>query len=174
MSFHSPLPSSTTYVVKLADCAAEHQAASALRRTVFCDEQELFESDDHDAVDAYATTIVALTSDAQVVGTVRIHEEAPHLWWGSRLAVARPYRRVAQLGAALIRCAVSTANAHGCDRFLAHVQIQNEPLFQKLRWASLAYEVHHGIEHVKMQADLAAYPPGMDPLSADKPLMAAE
>ncbi|MEP3844408.1 MAG: MSMEG_0567/Sll0786 family nitrogen starvation N-acetyltransferase [Paracoccaceae bacterium] len=162
MSFHGLPADLSTYEVKLAETAAELAAAAILRRAVFCKEQRLFEGDDRDAIDDYAETIVALNPEGEVVGTVRIHEEASRLWWGSRLAVDRRYRRIAQLGAGLIRCAVSTANGRGCDQFLALVQAQNEPLFHRLQWESLAFEDHHGLPHVKMQADLAAYPVGMD------------
>ncbi|MEO9682898.1 MAG: MSMEG_0567/Sll0786 family nitrogen starvation N-acetyltransferase [Tateyamaria sp.] len=162
MSFHGLPADLSTYEVKLAETAAELAAAAVLRRAVFCEEQSLFEGDDRDSIDDYAETIVALNPEGEVVGTVRIHEEAPRLWWGSRLAVDRRYRRIAQLGAGLIRCAVSTANGRGCDQFLALVQAQNEPLFHRLQWESLAFEDHHGMPHVKMQADLAAYPVGMD------------
>jgi len=166
MTFHNPPENTADYVVKLADTQAEIAAAAALRRAVFCDEQQIFEQCDRDEIDEHAMPIVALTSAGKVVGTVRIHQEGPRQWWGSRLAVARDYRRVAQLGAGLIRCAVSTANGIGCDRFLAHVQTPNERLFHKLNWTSLAYEDHHGVPHVKMQADLAAYPSGMEALPA--------
>lgn len=166
MSFHRPPSDISGFVVKRASMPMEIDAAAALRRAVFCDEQGIFEGCDRDAIDDYAIPIVVLAPTGHIVGTVRIHQEVPRLWWGSRLAVARDYRRVAQLGAGLIRCAVSTANAKGCDRFLAHVQTQNERLFQKLHWESLAYEDHHGMPHVKMRADLAAYPAGMDPLPA--------
>lgn len=161
MSFHGLPADLTTYEVKLAETVAERAAAAALRRAIFCDEQKLFDGDDRDAIDEYAETIVALNPIGEVVGTVRIHQEATRLWWGSRLAVDRRYRRIAQMGASLIRCAVSTANGRGCDQFLAHVQPQNEPLFHRLQWESLAYEDSYGIPHVKMQADLAAYPPAM-------------
>ena len=171
MSFHSPLSDTSAYVVKIAETNAEQEAAAALRRIVFCDEQRVFEADDRDVVDDIATTIVAMNPDGIVVGTVRIHEASPLLWWGSRLAVDRQYRRVAQLGAGLIRCAVSTANGRGCDQFLAHVQVQNEPMFHRLRWETLGYEEHHGLTHAKMQADLTAYPAGMEPLP---PIIAAQ
>lgn len=174
MSYHNPPDDTSAYTVKLAASPAEHAGAAALRRAVFCDEQRIFEGCDRDGVDAYAVAIVALDDQGAVVGTVRIHEEAPRLWWGSRLAVARGHRRVAQLGAGLIRLAVSTANGRGCDEFLAHVQAQNEALFQRLSWTSVAYEEHHGLPHVKMRADLAAYPAGMEVLPARRPMLAAE
>ena len=73
--------------------------------------------------DEYAIPIVALSmlgvAADEVVGTVRIHEDAPGLWWGSRLAVERDCRRVGALGATLIRLAVSSARAMGATTFLA-------------------------------------------------------
>ena len=54
-----------------------------------------------------AIPLVALSSlgiaHEDVVGTVRIFEEQPGLWWGSRLAVARQYRKVGAIGTSLIR-----------------------------------------------------------------------
>lgn len=164
-----PIPPfvSSAFTVKYATEAWERRGAAALRRRVFCDEQKLFAGDDRDDVDAVATCIVALSSytvavDA-VVGTVRIHEAEPGTWWGSRLAVASDHRRVGALGAALIRLAVSSAHARGCTRFLAHVQSQNTLLFQKLHWDVLDEVELHGRPHMRMQADLAFYPPFTTP-----------
>jgi len=141
----------------------EHRGAARLRRAVFCNEQGLFAGDDRDAIDERATTIVAISlmgvAEDEVVGTVRVHEEEPGLWWGSRLAVAQPYRRVGALGTTLIRLAVSSAHARGCRRFLAHVQNQNVMLFQKLHWQVEAPVSLHGYPHFRMEADLAHYPP---------------
>lgn len=154
------------YQVKLATAAWEHRSALALRRRVFCEEQQIFEGDDRDAVDDVATTIVAVSLLAvafdEVVGTVRIHEAEGAVWWGSRLAVDPGHRRVASLGAALIRLAVSSAHARGCRRFLAHVQAQNALLFQRLHWTTLAEVEMHGRLHHRMEADLAFYPPISD------------
>ncbi len=105
------------YQVKFATSAWERDEAHALRRQVFCREQQIFETDDRDAIDDYATPIVALSmlgvAADRLVGTVRIHEEKPGLWWGSRLAVHEDFRKIGALGATLIRLAVSSANAHG-------------------------------------------------------------
>jgi putative N-acetyltransferase (TIGR04045 family) len=62
----------------------------------------------------------------------------------------------------LIRLAVRTAQSHGCDKFLAHVQAQNEVLFRRLHWRSLEEVTLRGVKHVKMQADLGYYPPLTD------------
>ncbi len=149
--------------IKFAASRWEREGALALRRAVFCDEQQLFEGDDRDTTDDYAIPIVALSmlgvAADRVVGAVRIHEEAPSLWWGSRLAVDRDYRRIGAIGATLIRLAVSSAHAMGCRTFLAHVQAQNGPLFRQLHWETLDEVDLHGRPHLKMRADLAAYPP---------------
>ena len=152
------------YQIKFATEAWEKRDAAALRRAVFCKEQGLFNGiDDRDDVDEIATPIVAISllgvAAGDVVGTVRIHEPEPGVWWGSRLAVAADYRRVGALGAGLIRLAVSSAHARGCRTFLAHVQAQNVPLFQRLNWTTLEELQLHGVQHHRMRADLAAYPP---------------
>src|SRR5580700_211202 len=151
------------YRVKFATDAWERREAAALRRQVFCDEQGIFAGDDRDAIDAVAIPIVAISSFAvvsqEVVGTVRIHEAEPGTWWGSRLAVARPYRKIGAIGTSLIRLAVSSAHARGCRRFLAHVQSQNASLFHALHWQTLDEVTLLGHPHHFMQADLAWYPP---------------
>ena len=119
------------YRVKQASLAWEIEHAYRLRRKVFCAEQGIFDGDDRDDIDSRAQLLVALACIGampdQVVGTVRIHEEEPGLWFGSRLAVDTAFRKQGQLGATLIRLAVSSARAQGCTTFLEHVQSQNVP-----------------------------------------------
>ncbi len=159
----------SSFVVKFADRPWEFRDAAALRRRVFCDEQQLFRDDDRDAVDAVAIPIVAVSTVAvlaqDVVGTVRIHEPEPGLWMGSRLAVAADYRRIGALGASLIRVAVASAHARGCRRFMAHVQSQNAPMFSRLHWNTLDELELHGRPHHLMEADLDRYPPLGDPIA---------
>lgn len=153
----------------------------ALRRHVFCEEQGLFVGSDEDEIDQRATPIVALAScmggPDQVVGVVRIDERAPGVWYGGRLGVAAAYRRTARftisglfdggrsvapfdtsVGAALIYKAVSSAKARGCHRFLANVQSQNAPFFERMHWRALSEFTLHGMPHARMEADLAHYP----------------
>jgi putative N-acetyltransferase (TIGR04045 family) len=156
----------SAFRVKFADQNWELAEAAALRRAVFCEEQQLFKDHDRDDIDAIAIPIVAVATVAvlhrDVVGTVRIHEAEPGVWFGSRLAVAPDYRRVGALGAALIKVAVSSAHARGCRRFLAHVQSQNARMFERLAWRTLDEVKLHGRPHHFMEADLAAYPPLQD------------
>ena len=151
------------YWIRHATESWERAGCAALRRAVFCGEQQLFDGDDRDALDDIALTIAAIAGCAgmpeQVVGTVRIHNAGDGIWQGSRLAVRADYRASAWLGSELIRHAVSTAHARGCRRFLAQVQQQNVRLFERLHWRALAAIEVRGRPHALMQADLTHYPP---------------
>ncbi|MCQ4629245.1 GNAT family N-acetyltransferase [Shinella sp. CPCC 100929] len=155
--------SASEFQVKFATSAWERAQAHALRRAVFCEEQGLFEGDDRDAIDAHATPIVALSmlgvAADRLVGTVRIHEAEPGVWWGSRLAVHADYRKIGALGATLVRLAVSSASAMGCRTFFANVQPQNGLLFRRLHWDVIGEIDIYGRPHLRMKADLAWYPP---------------
>jgi putative N-acetyltransferase (TIGR04045 family) len=152
--------------IKLASERWERDASAALRRHVFCREQALFECSDRDAADPVAQTIVAVDyvmgMTHRVVGTVRIHEQTPGTWYGSRLAIDPDYRGVYGLGRGLVFRAVCTAHARGCRLFLAHVQVQNVKFFERMAWGACSELVLYGRPHVLMQADLAAYPPAAD------------
>jgi putative N-acetyltransferase (TIGR04045 family) len=93
-----------------------------------------------------------------VIGAVRIYEEAPGVWFGSRLAVDPDWRGIGGLAARLIRSAVCTAHSLGAHTFLARVQTQNVTMFRRLRWRSLGEELVCGREHQLMTADLSHYP----------------
>jgi putative N-acetyltransferase (TIGR04045 family) len=158
---------SSEFQVKFATSAWERQEAHALRRAVFCEEQQIFEGDDRDATDDHAIPIVALSmlgiAADQLVGTVRIHQAEPGLWWGSRLAVHQDFRKIGALGATLIKLAVSSAHAMGCQTFLANVQVQNGLLFRRLHWDVIEEFEVYGKPHLRMRANLAYYPPCATP-----------
>ena len=119
-----------------------------------------------DPRDAWVSPVCSSLSDLPpdaVVGTVRIHEQAPGVWVGSRLAVDQAYRSVKGLGKALIAMAVSSARAQGCTAFYANVQLPNVGLFQKLGWQALGEASVHGVQHMFMQANLGMYPVEHDP-----------
>jgi putative N-acetyltransferase (TIGR04045 family) len=164
-AFYTP----TEYRIKWTTLPWEAEEAFKLRRAVFCIEQGIFVGDDRDEIDERAQQLVAASCVAgipeQVVGTVRIHQEGPRLWFGSRLAVHAAFRRHSKIGATLIRLAVTSAHAIGCETFLAHVQSQNVPLFRALHWDALSQEMLHGRSHHLMQAQLDYYPPCVTPRS---------
>lgn len=175
MSYQDPRAFlSPDYLIRAAAQPWELAGVRALRHQVFVDEQGIFDGNDRDDIDDVAMPLAAISTIAseadQVVGTVRIHEESPRIWRGSRLAVAKSHRTVGRLGADLIRLAVSTAHGRGCDQFLAQVQMQNVVLFRRLRWTPLKEVTVHGIPHMEMQADLGHYPPIPDPFVGWKSL----
>ncbi len=150
-----------SYLFKLAHTQAEIAAYYALRCKIFVEEQALFPHDDVDSLDTIAYPIIAIEPNApslEVLGVVRIYEPEPCLWYGGRLGTHPDYRRGWHIGKGLINKAVTTANAWGCDRFLATVQIQNVRFFQRLHWDSLEEIEIRGIAHHLMQADLDYYP----------------
>ncbi|WP_235577267.1 MSMEG_0567/sll0787 family protein [Rathayibacter sp. Leaf299] len=135
--------------------AADARAYRALRRAVFVEEQQLFDSDDRDALDDDPRTVVLVARlGGEVVGGVRL---APALeqdlgWWtGSRLVVRRDARGAAGLGAALVRAACAEAESRGVIRFEATVQRQNEVLFRRLGWDRLGTADVAGLPHVRMR-----------------------
>ncbi len=155
--------STQAYQFKLAMTPREISAYHQLRRSIFAEEQQLFEADDRDDIDRYAYPIVAIAPDAafsnSVVGVVRIYEPEPGLWYGGRLGTHRDYRRGWHIGKGLIYKAVTTANTWGCDQFLATVQLQNVRFFQRLHWESLEEISIRDRPHHLMAADLNYYPP---------------
>ena len=170
------------FVFKIATTDSDREGFFELRRRIFCTEQGVFKEDDHDLFDANMIPIVCNTilagMEDTVAGVVRIDEREPGAWYGSRLGVAKDFRRLRHvspgvavrnlqpcyhalgaLGAGLIYKAVSTANAIGCHEFLATVQHQNTRFFQRLHWEPLEEISLHGLKHIKMRADLNRYQP---------------
>src|ERR1700677_4897041 len=98
-TFHHFTPQD--FVFKIARTREELDGYWALRRSIFCDEQGIFQGSDRDAIDDHAIPIVCESLIAgmedSVVGVVRIDERAPGLWYGIRLGVAENFRSVKRL-----------------------------------------------------------------------------
>ena len=177
-----PTYSPQDFLFKIASTPEDLAGFFKVRRDIFCEEQGVFRENDRDMYDETMIPIVCKTLIAgmedSVAGVVRIDERRPGVWYGSRLGVARDFRRIRHfspgvavrnlqpcyhglgaLGAGLIYKAVSTANALGCHEFLATVQQRNARFFQRLHWEPLGEIMLHGIPHVKMRADLSHYRP---------------
>lgn len=162
------------YTFELARSPQHLRAYFRLRHSIFCHEQGLFGGSDIDETDAIAYPIVAVEHDflagQHIVGIVRIYEADSRLWYGGRLGVHPSYRRVGRIGKGLIQKAVTTANAWGCDRFLATVQIQNVRFFRRLHWNSLEELQICDRTHHLMEADLSFYPPNGEHRPALQPV----
>ena len=148
---------------KLALSKKEIENYFLLRQQIFCEEQGIFATSDRDEYDSIAYPIIAINSDDQVIGVVRIYETKPKLWYGGRLGVHPDYRRGRQIGKGLINKAVTTAHTWGCDHFLATVQVPNVRFFQRLHWKSIEEIFIYGKPHHLMEAELNFYPPTNQP-----------
>jgi len=141
--------------------AWQRRAYFALRREVFVEEQKLFVDSDRDQHDEHALHLVALAPMAgvasEVVGVVRIYQAPSQVWYGGRLAVVPHYRKVREVGAALIRAAVGAARGLGASRFLATVQSENARYFERHHFRSLQPLMLHGHAHELMEAQLSAF-----------------
>ena len=152
-----------SFETRVARTAGERVAYFALRRSIFCDEQQVFEGDDRDDCDVTAVPIVCIAGGGdggpRVVGVVRIWEESPGDWWGGRLGVDPAFRTVGGIGRWLVQAAVGTARAWGAHRFRATVQRANVPFFRRLRWETRAEIDLFRRPHHLMEAALEHYSP---------------
>jgi putative N-acetyltransferase (TIGR04045 family) len=164
---------SSTIACRVAREGWELEAYYRVRRSIFCEEQRLFDRDDRDRHDDFAVPIVSVLGEPdggeRVIGVVRIYEQTTGVWYGGRLGVDLSYRRIGHVGRGLIVKAVTTAHAWGCREFLAIVQPQNVPLFRRLHWRVVDNVTAHGRPHTMMTADLAHYPPDADADAALRP-----
>ncbi|MBB3051773.1 putative N-acetyltransferase (TIGR04045 family) [Prauserella isguenensis] len=141
-----------------ADDDAARAEYRALRRTVFVDEQRIFDNDDTDGHDGDPRTVVLLARDQSgaVLGGVRLHSATDGAdigwWYGSRLVVAPAHRREGtRVGAALVRAAQAYAENAGVLRFEARVQPANERMFRRLGWQRVREVDVSGRPHVLMR-----------------------
>jgi putative N-acetyltransferase (TIGR04045 family) len=147
----------SAFLIQRVDSRAEIASYHRLRHDAFVDEQGLFEGHDLDAIDDDPRTIVLAAIDAagEVVGGVRLSPATDGRdlgWWtGGRLVVAKGARSQGHIGAALVRAACALAEQSGVLRFDATVQLQNQPMFDRLGWVAFGTTQVAGVEHVRMR-----------------------
>ena len=130
----------------------ELREAYHIRHEIFVKEQKLFLNSDRDACDARAIHIVAVLHD-EVVGTVRVYEDHSGVWFGSRLAVRKPFR--GRVGGLLIQKAIETVQEREAKQFFAYVQLHTVSFFKRRRWKPVGEPVdYHGKPHQLMEAPL--------------------
>lgn len=130
-----------------------------IRHEVFVEEQQLFTGTDRDRFDddPDVVHVLAYLND-EPVGTVRLFplDKADRLWQGDRLAVVRS-ARIHGLGRPLVRFAVATAGERDGREMVAHIQLQNVALFERLGWHKYGeVEIYVGVHHQPMAIDLQA------------------
>ena len=137
---------------KLVETEEELEKAYRIRHEIFVKEQELFTGSDRDEFDSLAIHIIALLC-GEVVGTVRVYEREENVWFGSRLAVLKPFR--GRAGKVLIEKAKEVVKKERARRFMAYVQLPNIPFFRRHRWRSVGDVMdYHGTPHQLMETQL--------------------
>lgn len=137
---------------KLVETQEEMEQAYGVRREIFVKEQKLFAGSDRDEYDSSAIHIVALLR-GEIIGTVRVYEREEHVWFGSRLAVLKPFR--GRVGKVLIQKAVEVVKKKKAKRFMAYVQLPNVPFFRRHRWRSVGdVTTYQGTAHQLMETQL--------------------
>jgi putative N-acetyltransferase (TIGR04045 family) len=142
-----------------AATADELEMHYRIRHEVFVGEQELFRGTDRDGHDDGAETVHVLAFlGGEPVGTVRLFplDAGGDQWQGDRLAVVRS-ARIHGLGRPLVRFAVATAGERGGREMIAHIQLQNVALFERIGWHKNGdVETYVGVAHQPMAIDLRA------------------
>jgi len=121
----------------------------ALRTEVFVGEQHVPPELEHDAYDATATHVVAI-SDGDVVGVLRVVFLPQHAKIG-RVAVARPARGQG-IASAMMRFAMHLARERGETRLYLTSQLDKVGMYKRLGFTPFGEEfVEAGMPHMEMK-----------------------
>jgi predicted GNAT family N-acyltransferase len=139
--------------VRRARDPGEVEAAFALRRQVFCDEQGVALEDELDARDDEALHIVAL-DDGVLVGTCRLLVDGDTVTLG-RMAVARA-ERGRGLAGQLLAEAEARARELGARRIMMAAQVSARRVYERAGYEPYGEVfLDAGIDHVMMAKELA-------------------
>ena len=132
------------------------EAALALRRLVFCDEQGVPIEAEADAHDAHAAHLLALAGDGKAVGTLRWRPvEAGAAVKIERVAVLAPWRGRG-IAKRLMRAAVARIAAEGGRVLVLHAQSEVVAFYAKLGFVVEGDEfVEENIRHRRMRRSAA-------------------
>lgn len=139
-------------IVRLVTTASERDAAYAVRRTVFQDEQGVPPEIEFDADDAGAAHVIA-AADGVVVGTGRVVLHPDYAKIG-RMAVLAPWRRRG-VGRLLLDALLREAALHGAARAVLHAQVHAVGFYQRAGFAVFGDPFDEaGIPHRRMERAL--------------------
>ena len=138
--------------VRIVSTAAELDAAFAVRRTVFQDEQHVPPDLEFDADDGQAVHVIA-EAEGTVVGTGRVVLHADHAKIG-RMAVLAQWRRCG-VGRLLLDALLREAAQRGAVRALLHAQVHALGFYARAGFTAVGDEFDEaGIPHRKMERSL--------------------
>lgn len=143
------------YLVRFASTPEDRDAAFALRRAVFEEEQNIPRPLDRDAHDFNADHVVALDAQGRCVGTGRIVRLDTRTAQVGRQATA-PSHRGKGVGAAVLDDLERMARLRGVLELVVHAQLPAESFYAKrgfVREGDVFQE--QGVPHVLMRKRLA-------------------
>jgi predicted GNAT family N-acyltransferase len=142
------------YLVRFASTPEDRDAAFALRRAVFEDEQNIPRPLDRDAHDFNADHVVALDAEGRCVGTGRIVRLDTRTCQVGRQATA-PGHRKRGVGAAVLDDLERMARLRGVLELIVHAQLPAEPFYAKRGFVKEgAVFQEQGVPHVLMRKRL--------------------
>lgn len=138
------------FEIRLSDWAQERERLSAVRRTVFIEEQGVPEALEWDADDAAALHLLALDGAGRAIGCARLLPDG-HI---GRMAVL-PGWRGRGVGRALLEAAIRAAQARGHTRLQLSAQTHAAGFYARAGFVAAGPEYEEaGIPHVAMQKRL--------------------
>jgi len=142
--------------IRWTEDPTEIAGALGVREEVFCREQGVPLSDEHDGRDGEALHLVALAEDGQaVVGTLRLLFEMDTAKVG-RVAVERSWRRQG-IALAMLEMALERARERGCQRARLAAQLDAIELYRRAGFEVESETFQEaGIDHVWMGRALEA------------------
>jgi predicted GNAT family N-acyltransferase len=142
------------FLVRFASSNEDREAAYALRRAVFEQEQQLPRVLDRDAADFSADHVVAFETGDGCVGTCRMVRTDSRTCQIGRAAVA-PRARRSGVGAAMMDALERLARLRGITELVVASQLGSEPFFSARGYARDG-EVFQdqGVPHVPMRKNL--------------------
>lgn len=138
------------YEVRGVRTSAELEAAMALRHDVFCLEQGVPVSEEHDGRDHLGLHLIAIDGEGNVLGTCRLVFVGNTVQF-SRLAIVQAARRRG-LATMLLQAADAEARKRGATRLVLHAQTYARALYERAGYLARGREFREaGIEHVAME-----------------------
>jgi len=139
--------------VRRVTTAIEREAAFAVRRTVFIEEQDVPEDIEMDGNDDAATHVVA-SEDGQPIGTARLREPEPGVGKVERVAVVAD-RRGEGIGRHVMAEIEAIAREQDIERLVLHAQTNVESFYTELGYETTSAVFQEaGIDHVEMAKEL--------------------
>jgi len=135
------------YQIKQVDWQPAEQELTAIRMTVFVDEQNVPIELEIDGLDPECIHVLASDSTNKVIGAARMLEDG-HI---GRMAVLREYRNKG-IGSALLQSLIDIAKTHNLQRVYLYAQINAIKFYLNHQFTKYGKEfMDAGIPHIAMQ-----------------------